>query len=63
MKYGKTLLYKAALKKRLVISITTLDEQMPGFPCVARIRLPSRKKHEPWFDITILNYMFSLGWL
>ncbi len=61
MKKGKTLLYKEALKRRLVISIITLDEKMPGFPCAFRIRTP--KKLEPWIDITINNLMFSLGWL
>ena len=47
-------------KKRFHISVITLDEKMPGFPCTARIRIP--KKNEPWYDVTILNHMLSLGW-
>lgn len=48
-------------KKRYHISIITLDNKMPGFPCAFRIRGP--KKYEKWIDMTINNLMFSLGWL
>ena len=48
-------------KEKFHISIITLDEEMPGFPCKFRIRGP--KKNEPWFDVTINNRMYSIGWL
>ena len=62
MRKGKILLSKDIhiFKKRFHVSIITLDEQMPGFPCKARIRIP--KRCEPWFDITILDRMLSFGW-
>ena len=62
MRKGKILLARDIhiFKKRFHISIITLDEKMPGFPCVARIRIP--KKCESWYDVTILNHMLSLGW-
>ena len=62
MRRGRILLSKDIyiFKKRFHISITTLDGMMPGFPCAARIRFP--KRNEPWYDVTILNHMLSLGW-
>ncbi len=48
-------------KKRILINIIRLEEQSIGFPCKFRIRGP--KENEPWFDVTINNRMYSLGWL
>jgi len=48
-------------KKRFHLSIIIIDKGFPGFPCKFRIRRP--KKYEPWFDVTINNRMFSIGWL
>ena len=47
-------------KERFHVSIIILDKEMPGFPVVFRIRGP--EKYSPWFDITINNRMFSIGW-
>jgi len=60
---GKTILFKRIKfnRKSLSFSIVRIGKGWPGFPCKFRIRRP--KKYEPWFDVTINNRMFSIGWL